>query len=119
LLCDRDYTVSLSTSVLIHPHGEHNALHVINLDRGAVDPTLLLLRGQLCDYRFWGVQMQPLPATYRVVAPSLRLYWPGHRDGEQQHLHHASQSVSHSPCLVFSTLLHLIRIVLRANMRKP
>lgn len=51
------------------------------LEAGA-GPVLLLVHGSLCDYRYWRPQMQPLAARRRLVAPSLRHYWPERWDGE-------------------------------------
>jgi pimeloyl-ACP methyl ester carboxylesterase len=50
------------------------------LEAGAGRP-LLLIHGSLCDYRFWAPQMQPLSARRRVIAVSLRHYWPEAWDG--------------------------------------
>ena len=43
-------------------------------------PTLVLVHGQLCDYRYWEPQRATLAKSYRVVAVSLRHFWPGHCD---------------------------------------
>ena len=40
-------------------------------------PALLLVHGSLCDCRYWQAQIGPFARTYRVIAPSLRHYWPG------------------------------------------
>jgi pimeloyl-ACP methyl ester carboxylesterase len=45
------------------------------VEAGAGAP-LLLVHGSLCDYRFWAPQMQPLGVRRRVIALSLRHYWP-------------------------------------------
>lgn len=37
---------------------------------------LLLVHGSLCDYRYWRWQIPAIGKHYRVVAPSLRGYWP-------------------------------------------
>lgn len=37
---------------------------------------LLLVHGSLCDYRYWQGQFDALSAHYRVIAPSLRHYFP-------------------------------------------
>jgi pimeloyl-ACP methyl ester carboxylesterase len=39
-------------------------------------PAVLLVHGSLCDYRYWRWQLPALSARYRVLAPSLRGYWP-------------------------------------------
>jgi pimeloyl-ACP methyl ester carboxylesterase len=46
--------------------------------RGAA---LVLLHGTLCDWRFWGTQMTPLGQDFRVIAVSLRHYYPERWDG--------------------------------------
>lgn len=38
---------------------------------------LLLIHGSLCDYRYWRWQLAALGQRCRVIAPSLRGYWPG------------------------------------------
>ncbi len=38
--------------------------------------SLLLVHGTLLDQRYWAPQMEPLGRHHRVVAPSLRHYWP-------------------------------------------
>lgn len=45
-------------------------------------PSLLLVHGSLCDYRFWSTQIQPLADRYRLLAPSLRHCFPEHWCGE-------------------------------------
>lgn len=37
---------------------------------------LLLVHGSLCDYRYWRWQFAALGQHHRVIAPSLRGYWP-------------------------------------------
>jgi pimeloyl-ACP methyl ester carboxylesterase len=39
-------------------------------------PAVLLVHGSLCDYRYWRWQLAALAERYRVLAPSLRGYWP-------------------------------------------
>lgn len=43
---------------------------------------VVLVHGSLCDYRYWQSQAVALSARYRVIAPSLRHYYPEHWDGE-------------------------------------
>ncbi|MBD0275519.1 MAG: alpha/beta hydrolase [Acetobacteraceae bacterium] len=42
---------------------------------------LVLVHGTLLDQRYWAPQVEALGERYRVVAPSLRHYWPGRYDG--------------------------------------
>lgn len=42
---------------------------------------LVLVHGSLCDCRYWKSQMGPLGRSFRVLAPSLRHYWPQEWDG--------------------------------------
>lgn len=42
---------------------------------------LLLIHGTLLDQRYWAPQMETLGQRYRVIAPSLRHYWPARYDG--------------------------------------
>ncbi|MGB3289012.1 MAG: alpha/beta hydrolase [Burkholderiaceae bacterium] len=53
-------------------HPDH-PLHYIEAGDGEA---LLLIHGSLCDYRYWRWQFPALSAQYRLVAPSLRGYWP-------------------------------------------
>lgn len=65
---------------------ELRALRLVDYDfsylEAGAGPVLLLVHGSLCDYRYWRPQMQPLAAARRLVAPSLRHYWPERWDGE-------------------------------------
>lgn len=42
---------------------------------------LVLVHGSLCDYRYWQSQFASFSTRYRVVAPSLRHYFPEQWDG--------------------------------------
>jgi pimeloyl-ACP methyl ester carboxylesterase len=53
-------------------HPDH-PLHYVEAGSGE---TLLLIHGSLCDYRYWRWQFAGLPSACRLVAPSLRGYWP-------------------------------------------
>jgi pimeloyl-ACP methyl ester carboxylesterase len=48
---------------------------VVYVQAGEGD-VLLLIHGSLCDYRYWRWQMPALSPHMRVVAPSLRGFWP-------------------------------------------
>lgn len=50
------------------------------LEQGS-GPSLLLVHGSLCDYRFWSAQIPALAERYRVLAVSLRHYFPERWDG--------------------------------------
>src|SRR5690606_2078810 len=45
------------------------------LEMGTGDP-VVLVHGSLCDCRYWTPQMATLANEYRVIAISLRHYWP-------------------------------------------
>jgi pimeloyl-ACP methyl ester carboxylesterase len=49
-------------------------------EQGAGEP-VVLVHGSLQDQRYWAPQMEPLGARYRVIALSLRHYWPEKWDG--------------------------------------
>lgn len=50
------------------------------IDEGT-GPTLVLIHGSLCDCRYWNAQIRSLRMHFRVIAPSLRHYWPAQWDG--------------------------------------
>lgn len=60
-------------------------LHVNGCDMAYVEhgvgTPLLLIHGSLADHRWWGPQMEPLGQHQRVLAPSLRHYWPAQWNG--------------------------------------
>jgi len=45
-------------------------------------PTVVLVHGVLTDYRYWQAPLQSWPTTYRVVAISLRHFYPEGWDGK-------------------------------------
>jgi pimeloyl-ACP methyl ester carboxylesterase len=57
-----------------------NGYDMTYVEAGSGKP-LLLVHGSLCDYRFWRPQMEPLATGRRVIAVSLRHYWPESWDG--------------------------------------
>jgi pimeloyl-ACP methyl ester carboxylesterase len=44
-------------------------------------PLLLLVHGSLSDFRIWGPALGPLSQCHRVIAPSLRHFFPAHWNG--------------------------------------
>lgn len=61
------------------PHGiqsiDHEGYPLSHIEAGQ-GPILLLIHGSLCDLRYWRWQIPALSAHFRVMAPSLRGYWP-------------------------------------------
>ncbi|WP_233214420.1 alpha/beta fold hydrolase [Pollutimonas nitritireducens] len=54
-------------------HLDDSSVHYTEAGTGDV---VLLIHGSLCDYRYWRWQIPTLSPSYRVVAPSLRGFWP-------------------------------------------
>jgi pimeloyl-ACP methyl ester carboxylesterase len=50
------------------------------LDLGA-GPPLVCVHGSLCDFRIWSAVLGPLTRKHRVIAVSLRHFFPEHWDG--------------------------------------
>ena len=44
-------------------------------------PPLVCVHGSLCDFRIWSSVLGPLTRKHRVIAPSLRHFFPDHWDG--------------------------------------
>ena len=44
-------------------------------------PPLVCVHGSLCDFRIWSAVLGPLTTRLRVIAPSLRHFFPDHWDG--------------------------------------
>jgi pimeloyl-ACP methyl ester carboxylesterase len=44
-------------------------------------PPLVCVHGSLCDFRIWSAVLGPLTRKHRVIAPSLRHFFPEHWDG--------------------------------------
>jgi pimeloyl-ACP methyl ester carboxylesterase len=57
-----------------------NGYDMAYLDVGS-GPTLVCVHGSLCDFRIWGSVIGPLTAKHRVIALSLRHFFPDHWDG--------------------------------------
>jgi pimeloyl-ACP methyl ester carboxylesterase len=60
-------------------------LHVNGYDMAYLDvghgPPLLCVHGSLCDFRIWSAVLGPLTQKHRVIAVSLRHFFPEHWDG--------------------------------------
>jgi pimeloyl-ACP methyl ester carboxylesterase len=60
-------------------------LHVNGYDMAYLEvgqgPPLLCVHGSLCDFRIWSAVLGPLTQRHRVIAVSLRHFFPEHWDG--------------------------------------
>src|SRR4030088_1260225 len=60
-------------------------LHVNGYDMAYLDvgegPPLVCVPGSLCDFRIWSAVLGPLTQKHRVIAVSLRHFFPEHWDG--------------------------------------
>src|SRR3981189_262966 len=60
-------------------------LHVNGYDMAYLDigagPPLVCVHGSLCDFRIWSAVLGPLTRKRRVIAVSLRHFFPDHWDG--------------------------------------
>lgn len=59
---------------------DSNGYPMAYIEKGS-GSTVVLVHGAMCDYRCWGTLMKALPTTHRVVAVSLRHYYPEPWDG--------------------------------------
>jgi pimeloyl-ACP methyl ester carboxylesterase len=57
-----------------------NGYDMAYLDVGR-GPPLVCVHGSLCDFRIWSSVLGPLTRKHRVIAPSLRHFFPDHWDG--------------------------------------
>ena len=61
------------------------SLRVNNYDMNYLEvgsgPTLVCVHGSLCDFRIWSAVLGPLSREHRVIAISMRHYFPEHWDG--------------------------------------
>jgi pimeloyl-ACP methyl ester carboxylesterase len=62
----------------LHVNGYDMAYLDIGRDQG---PPLVCVHGSLCDFRIWGAVLGPLTTRHRVIAVSLRHFFPDHWDG--------------------------------------
>ncbi len=56
--------------------------HAMHYTEQGSGPIVVLVHGSLQDQRYWSSQMEPFAAQYRVIALSLRHYWPETWDGK-------------------------------------
>jgi pimeloyl-ACP methyl ester carboxylesterase len=61
-------------------HQRVNGYDMAYVEMGQGEP-LVCVHGSLCDYRVWSPVLGPLSQRHRVIAPSLRRYFPEHWDG--------------------------------------
>jgi pimeloyl-ACP methyl ester carboxylesterase len=59
-----------------------NGFDMVYLEVGrSGGPPLVCVHGSLCDFRIWSSVLGPLSREHRVIAPSLRHFFPAHWDG--------------------------------------
>ncbi|QOZ28862.1 alpha/beta fold hydrolase [Bradyrhizobium sp. CCBAU 51753] len=62
-----------------------HSLHVNGFDMPYLDvgegPPLVCVHGSVCDFRIWSAVLGPLTQKHRVIAVSLRHFFPAHWDG--------------------------------------
>jgi pimeloyl-ACP methyl ester carboxylesterase len=60
-------------------------LRVNNYDMSYIEvgggATLVCVHGSLCDFRIWSPVLGPLSRRHRIIAVSMRYYFPEHWDG--------------------------------------
>jgi pimeloyl-ACP methyl ester carboxylesterase len=65
---------------------EMRVLHVNDYDMAYIEHgtgvPLLLVHGALCDLRYWTPQIGPFSQGYRLIAVSLRHFWPARWNGD-------------------------------------
>src|SRR5207253_903443 len=73
-------TPSRDSMQTIHVNGYDMAY--LDIGQGAGDGLpLVCVHGSLCDFRIWSSVLGPLTRKHRVIAPSLRHFFPDHWDG--------------------------------------
>ena len=96
------------------------------LEMGAGEP-VVLVHGSLCDCRYWRPQMLPLARSHRVIAVSLRHYWPqasAARDGSFAIARHADDVAALIDALGLGAA-HVVghsrggRVALETALRRP
>jgi esterase len=63
---------------MLHQHINGSDMAYIEVGEGS---PLVCVHGSLCDFRIWSCVLGPLSRRHRVIAPSLRHFFPEHWDG--------------------------------------
>ena len=75
----------IKTPSLILTEPAMQTLHVNGYDMAYLEvgngPALVCIHGSLCDFRIWSAVLGPLTQKHRVIAVSLRHFFPEHWDG--------------------------------------
>src|SRR5712675_3406947 len=75
----------IKTPSLIRTEPSMQTLHVNGYDMPYLEvgngPALVCVHGSLCDFRIWSCVLGPFSRTHRVIAVSLRHFFPEHWDG--------------------------------------
>jgi pimeloyl-ACP methyl ester carboxylesterase len=75
----------IKTPSLLRTEPSMQTLHVNGYDMAYLEvgngPPLLCVHGSLCDFRIWSCVLGPLSRKHRVIAVSLRHFFPEHWDG--------------------------------------
>src|SRR6476620_7176966 len=64
----------------LHVNGHYMAYRDV-VQAAGNSPPLVCIHGSLCDFRIWSSVFGPLTRNRRVIAPSLRHFFPEHWDG--------------------------------------
>lgn len=89
-------------------HIEDYPVHYTEAGHGDI---LLLIHGSLCDYRYWRWQIPALSQHYRVVAPSLRGFWPAafqHEDASFNVARHTRDMIAFARYLSSDKPIHVL-----------
>jgi pimeloyl-ACP methyl ester carboxylesterase len=75
----------IKTPSLVRTEPSMQTLHVNGYDMAYLEvgngPPLVCVHGSLCDFRIWSCVLGPLSRKHRMIAVSLRHFFPEHWDG--------------------------------------